>query len=57
MMTDDEYDEMDEDDAEAYEDDQNFVCLQLIHMAKSSDMEEGSCRHFISIMRCILSNI
>ena len=54
---DDEYDELDEDDAAAYEDDQNFVCLQLIHMAKSSDMEEGSRRHFISIMRRILSRL
>ena len=46
---DEDYDEMDEDEAAAYEEDQSFVCLQLIHMAKSSGLEEGSRRHFISI--------
>ena len=54
---DEDYDEMDEDEAAAFEDDQNFVCLQLIHMAKSSDMEEGSRRHFISIMRRVLARL
>ena len=54
---DEDYDEMDEDEAAAYEDDQNFVCLQLIHMAKSSELEEGSRRHFISIMRRILARL
>ena len=55
---DDDYDEMDEDDAAAFEDDQNFVCLQLIHMAKASELqEEGSRRHFISIMRRVLSRL
>lgn len=55
---DEDYDEMDEDEAAAYEDDQNFVCLQLIHMAKSTELrEEGSRRHFISIMRRILSRL
>lgn len=54
----DEDDEMDEDEAIAFEDDQNFICLQLIHMAKASELEEeGSRRHFISIMRSMLSRL
>ena len=54
----DEYDEVDEDEAAEYEDVQNFICLQLIHMAKSSELqEEGSRRHFLSIMRRILSRL
>eukprot|EP00578_Thalassiosira_sp_NH16_P026939 CAMPEP_0181102626 /NCGR_PEP_ID=MMETSP1071-20121207/14420_1 /TAXON_ID=35127 /ORGANISM="Thalassiosira sp., Strain NH16" /LENGTH=1128 /DNA_ID=CAMNT_0023185621 /DNA_START=90 /DNA_END=3477 /DNA_ORIENTATION=+ len=55
---DEDYDEVDEDEAAAFEDDQNFLCLQLIHMAKSSELrEEGSRRHFITIMRRILSRL
>ncbi|KAL7535040.1 hypothetical protein ACHAXR_006229 [Thalassiosira sp. AJA248-18] len=55
---DEDYDQMDEDEAAAYEDYQNFICLQLIHMAKSSELqEEGSRRHFLSIMRRILSRL
>jgi hypothetical protein len=50
--------EMDEDEAAAFEDDQNFICLQLIHMAKASELqEEGSRRHFNSIMRSMLSRL
>jgi condensin complex subunit 3 len=53
-----DYEDMDEDDAAAYEDDQNFVCLQLIHMARASELrEEGSRRYFTSIMRRILSRL
>mmetsp|Transcript_25068 Transcript_25068/g.37242 ORF Transcript_25068/g.37242 Transcript_25068/m.37242 type:complete len:1078 (-) Transcript_25068:101-3334(-) len=49
---------MDEDERDAYEDAQNFICLQLIHMANSSELqEEGSRRHFISIMRSMLSRL
>jgi hypothetical protein len=60
--TNDEDKSMDEDDEEAaaqYEDDQNFVCLQLIHMARASELirEEGSRRYFLSIMRRILSRL
>jgi len=53
------YDEMDEDDIAAYEDDKNFISLQLIHMAKSSEVlsEEGSRRHFLTIMRRILARL
>ncbi len=51
-------DTMDEDEAAAHEDDQNFICLQLIHMARASGLrEEGSRRYFISIMRRILSRL
>jgi condensin complex subunit 3 len=51
-------DEMDDEEKEAYEDEQNFICLQLIHMAKTSELqEEGSRRHFISIMRSMLSRL
>jgi condensin complex subunit 3 len=54
----DDYEDMDEDEAAAHEDDQNFVCLQLIHMARASELrEEGSRRYFISIMRRILSRL
>ena len=50
--------EMDEEEAAAFEDDQNFICLQLIHMAKASELqEEGSRRHFNSIMRNMLSRL
>lgn len=53
-----EDDDMDEDERDAYEDEQNFICLQLIHMAKTSELqEEGSRRHFISIMRSMLSRL
>lgn len=33
-----------------------FVCLQMMHMTRSSKFrrEEGSWRHFVSTMRCIL---
>jgi hypothetical protein len=56
-LEDDELD-MDEDEAAAFEDDQNFICLQLIHMAKASELqEEGSRRHFNSIMRSMLSRL
>ena len=55
-LDDDELD-MDEDEAAAFEDDQNFICLQLIHMAKASELEEGSRRHFNSIMRSMLSRL
>jgi hypothetical protein len=53
------YADMDDDEAAAYEDEQNFVCLQLIHMARSSELhrEEGSRRHFVSIMRRILARL
>ena len=56
---DDDEDDMDEDEAAAYEDGQNFVCLQLMHMARSSELhrEEGSRRHFVSIMRRILARL
>mmetsp|Transcript_11445 Transcript_11445/g.24460 ORF Transcript_11445/g.24460 Transcript_11445/m.24460 type:complete len:1108 (+) Transcript_11445:113-3436(+) len=50
-------DDLDDDEAGAFEDDQNFICLQLIHMAESSELEEGSRRHFISIMRSMLSRL
>ena len=51
-------DEMDEEEREEYEDAQNFICLQLIHMANTSELqEEGSRRHFISIMRSMLSRL
>lgn len=54
---DDELD-MDEDEAAAFEDGQNFICLQLIHIAKGAELqEEGSRRHFISIMRSMLSRL
>mmetsp|Transcript_37049 Transcript_37049/g.66693 ORF Transcript_37049/g.66693 Transcript_37049/m.66693 type:complete len:1161 (+) Transcript_37049:84-3566(+) len=55
----DDYDELDEDDIAAFEDDQNFLCLQLIYMAKSSEVleEEGSRRHFLSIMRRVLARL
>ena len=51
--------DMDEDEAAAYEDGKNFVCLQLMHMARSSELhrEEGSRRHFVSIMRRILARL
>jgi hypothetical protein len=51
------YADMDDDEAVAYEDEQNLVCLQLIHMAHSSEIhrEEGNRRHFVSIMRRILT--
>lgn len=56
-LDDDELD-MDEDEAAAFEDDQNFICLQLIHMAKATELqEEGSRRHFNSIMRSMLSRL
>ncbi|KAL7512869.1 hypothetical protein ACHAXN_012667 [Cyclotella atomus] len=56
-LEDDELD-MDEDEAAAFEDDQNFICLQLIYMAKASELqEEGSRRHFNSIMRSMLSRL
>lgn len=56
-LEDDELD-MDEDEAAAFEDDQNFICLQLIHMAKASELqEEGSRRHFNSIMKSMLSRL
>ena len=53
------YDEMDEDEAAAHEDAQAFVCLQLMHMARSSELhrEEGSRRHFITIMRRIMARL
>mmetsp|Transcript_17817 Transcript_17817/g.38497 ORF Transcript_17817/g.38497 Transcript_17817/m.38497 type:complete len:1137 (-) Transcript_17817:266-3676(-) len=55
---DEDYEDLDEDEAAAYEDDQNFICLQLIHMAKSSELqEEGSRRHFLSIMRRVLARL
>ena len=51
-------DEMDEDDAAALEDAQSFVCLQLIRMAEASELrEEGSRRHFVSIMRRVLARL
>jgi len=54
----DDDEEMDEDERDAYEDAQNFICLQLIHMANTSELqEEGSRRHFISIMRSMLSRL
>ena len=54
----DEHEDMDDDEAAVYEDSQNFICLQLIHMAQSSELqEEGSRRHFISIMRRVLSRL
>jgi len=50
--------DMDEDERDVYEDVQNFICLQLIHVAESSELqEEGSRRHFISIMRSMLSRL
>ena len=56
---DDEDMDMEEDEAAAYEDGKNFVCLQLMHMARSSELhrEEGSRRHFLSIMRRILARL
>lgn len=51
-------DEIDDEEKEAFEDEQNFICLQLIHIAKASELqEEGSRRHFISIMRSMLSRL
>ena len=49
--------EMTPEEAAVYEDNQNFTCLQLIHMAQSSNMEEGSRRHFNSLMRSMLSRL
>ncbi|KAL3776578.1 hypothetical protein HJC23_008050 [Cyclotella cryptica] len=50
--------DMDEDEAAAFEDGQHFICLQLIHMAKVAELqEEGSRRHFVSIMRSMLSRL
>jgi condensin complex subunit 3 len=50
--------DMDEDERGAYEDEQHFICLQLIQVAKTSELqEEGSRRHFISIMRSMLSRL
>lgn len=53
-----EDEDMDEEERDAFEDAQNFICLQLIHMANTSELqEEGSRRHFISIMRSMLSRL
>lgn len=50
--------DMNEDERDEFEDAQNFICLQLIHMANASELqEEGSRRHFISIMRSMLSRL
>jgi hypothetical protein len=53
------YNEMDDDEAVAFEDGRNFVCLQLMRMARSSELhrEEGSRRHLVSIMRRILARL
>ena len=55
-LNDDEL-EMTPEEAAIHEDNANFTLLQLIHLASSSDMEEGSRRHFNSLMRSMLSRL
>lgn len=53
-----EYSEMDEDDAVAFEELQTLVCLQLIHMTESSGLrEEGSWRHLVSVMPRVIARL
>ena len=48
----------DEDDADALQDEDVFVCSQLLQMAQATDLkEEGSRRHFISVMKNLLEAV
>lgn len=48
----------DEEDSETLQDHDIFVCSQLLQMAQASDLkEEGSRRHFISVMKNLLEAV
>ena len=50
--------DLDEEESESYEENQSFICLQLLKISRFTDLqEEGSRRHFFSILREILTSL
>ena len=54
---DDDEDNMESEEAAQFEEEQAFICVQLLQLAKCADLqEEGSRRHLVSILYTILAS-
>ena len=54
---DDDEDNMESEEAAQFEEEQTFICLQLLQLVKCADLqEEGSRRHLVSILYTILAS-